>query len=179
VHGATAAQVLRGLRERRIVVHGPVDGDGPGFRIQVWRHTLRRGFEKFWIEGEAAGRAFGTILAATNAAGGTREAVQNAVGQIEDAGSAERLIADLAAADDFKDGVGKPGLIGAMPKPTVLALEMALHEEQERRALEGELWLLEQAWRDAEEVAAISDDLLLPAGAEEYVREHGRPRNRR
>ena len=171
--------VLRGALGKFPCRLRPADGDGPGFRIQVWRHTLRRGFEKFWIEGEAAGRAFGTVLAVMNAAGGTREAVQNAVGQIEDAGSAERLIADLAAADDFKDGVGKPGLIGAMPKPTVLALEMALHEEQERRALDGELWLLEQAWRDAEEVAAISDDLLLPAGAEEYVREHGWPRNRR
>ena len=105
--------------------------------------------------------------------------MQDAVGQIEDAGSAERLIADLAAADGLKDGLGRPGHVGAMPKPTVLALEMALHEEQERRALEGELWLLEQAWREAEEVAAISDDLLLPAGADEFVREHGRPRNRR
>ena len=63
--------------------------------------------------------------------------------------------------------------IGNMPEPTRLALEMALHEEQERRALEGELWLLEQAWRDAEEIAAISDDLLLPEGAEDFVRERG------
>ena len=31
-----------------------------------------------------------------------------------------------------------------------LALEMALHEESERRALEGELAILEAAWRDAE-----------------------------
>lgn len=105
--------------------------------------------------------------------------MQEAVGQIEAAGSAERLMTTLAAADDFKDGVGKPGLVGAMPKATVLALEMALHEEQERRALEGELWLPEQAWREAEEVAAISDDLLLPAGAEEFVREHRRTRTRR
>ena len=58
-----------------------------------------------------------------------------------------------------------------MPAPTKLALEMALHEEQERRALEGELWLLERAWKDAEEIAAISDDLLLPEGVEDFVRE--------
>ena len=49
---------------------------------------------------------------------------------------------------------------------------MALHEEQERRALEGELWRLEQAWREAEEIAAISDNLLLPRG-------RGRIRRRR
>lgn len=40
-----------------------------------------------------------------------------------------------------------------------LALEMALHEESERRALEGELGALEAAWRDAEEIAAIADVL--------------------
>jgi hypothetical protein len=31
----------------------------------------------------------------------------------------------------------------------------------ERRALEGELRLLERAWEEAEEVAAIADDLTL------------------
>ena len=50
----------------------------------------------------------------------------------------------------------------AMPKPARLALEMALHEEQERRALEGELWRLERAWEEAEEIAGIADNLLLP-----------------
>ena len=49
------------------------------------------------------------------------------------------------------------------------ALEMALHEEDERRALEGELWRLEQAWREAEEIAAIADNLLLPRGASDFV----------
>jgi hypothetical protein len=42
---------------------------------------------------------------------------------------------------------------------------MAAHEEQERRALEGELALLEAAWRDAEEVAQIADDMFLPESA--------------
>ncbi|HEX8244810.1 MAG TPA: hypothetical protein VF541_14985 [Longimicrobium sp.] len=40
-----------------------------------------------------------------------------------------------------------------------LALEIALHEERERRALEGELKLLESAWREAEELASIADRL--------------------
>jgi hypothetical protein len=40
-----------------------------------------------------------------------------------------------------------------------LALEMALHEESERAALEGELTALETAWREAEEIAAIADSL--------------------
>ena len=55
-------------------------------------------------------------------------------------------------------------------EPTRLALEMALHEEQERRALEGELWMLERAWREAEEIAAISDNLLVRKSAETFIR---------
>ncbi|MBD0320515.1 MAG: hypothetical protein ICV87_09295, partial [Gemmatimonadetes bacterium] len=51
--------------------------------------------------------------------------------------------------------------LGATP---LLALEMALHEEQERRAREGELAVLEAAWRDAEQVAAIADRLALEGG---------------
>jgi hypothetical protein len=46
----------------------------------------------------------------------------------------------------------------------LLALEMALHEERERRALEGELVLLQSAWREAEEIAGIADRLALDPG---------------
>ena len=52
-------------------------------------------------------------------------------------------------------------LVG-LPHPVRLALEMAAHEESERRALEGELSVLEDAWRQAEEIAAIADDLFIP-----------------
>ena len=40
-----------------------------------------------------------------------------------------------------------------------LALEMALQEDAERRALEGELAALRAAWREAEEIARIADAL--------------------
>jgi hypothetical protein len=39
---------------------------------------------------------------------------------------------------------------------------MASHEEFERRALQGELYLLEEAWKEVEEIAGISDDMFLP-----------------
>jgi hypothetical protein len=41
---------------------------------------------------------------------------------------------------------------------------MALHEEAERKVLEGELSELERAWKDAEEIAAISDDMFVTPG---------------
>jgi hypothetical protein len=43
---------------------------------------------------------------------------------------------------------------------------MATHEESERRAMEGELARLEQEWRQAEELAGISDQLLQPSWLE-------------
>ena len=63
----------------------------------------------------------------------------------------------------------KQSEIHRLPKPTKLALEMALHEEQERRALHGELKALEARWREAEEIAGISDSLLLPEGTDEKL----------
>ncbi|HEY0780347.1 MAG TPA: hypothetical protein VGD56_20490 [Gemmatirosa sp.] len=42
-----------------------------------------------------------------------------------------------------------------------------LHEDAERRALDGELAELERAWRDAEEIAAIADTLALPRAVED------------
>jgi hypothetical protein len=56
--------------------------------------------------------------------------------------------------------------LASFPSQMLLALEMATHEDIERRALEGELAMLEEAWRHAEEIAAIADDLALPAAAE-------------
>jgi hypothetical protein len=43
--------------------------------------------------------------------------------------------------------------------PILLGLEMAAAEHEEREALENELTRLETAWRHAEEVAAIADNL--------------------
>ena len=58
----------------------------------------------------------------------------------------------------------QPGRAARDPKarlsrPEALAFEMALQEEAERRALEGELAQLEAAWREAEEIADIADRL--------------------
>jgi hypothetical protein len=47
-------------------------------------------------------------------------------------------------------------------QPIWLGVEMAVNEENERHALEGELALLEEAWKDAEEIASIADRLTLP-----------------
>lgn len=51
-----------------------------------------------------------------------------------------------------------------LPLVDRLALEMAANDDTERRALEGELALLEWAYREAEALAAISDSLPLVSG---------------
>ena len=64
----------------------------------------------------------------------------------------------------YKRGVARDytkfGLYG-LPAPQRLALEMALHEESERRALDGELGELERAWREAEEISGYPTEILL------------------
>ena len=142
----------------------PGSGDS-GFKLEIVK-----GGKNTWYRGEEARRFAATILPAINTMGGAKEAVRQAVHQIETQGNPERFVANVVEGNRFQGKWGVPGYVYKMPKATRLALEMALHEEQERRALEGELWLLERAWRDAEEIAAISDNLLLPKGAEAFVR---------
>jgi hypothetical protein len=60
--------------------------------------------------------------------------------------------------------------LGNVPKTIRLALEMAAHEDTERRALEGELAMLEAQWKDAEDIAAISDNMFLPPGVEAWIK---------
>ena len=92
--------------------------------------------------------------------------------EIERLGHPDDFLADVVKGDRFQGKKGQPGFIAKMPAPTKLALEMALHEEEERRALEGELWRLERAWEEAEEIAAISDGLLLPEETDDFIVKH-------
>lgn len=126
------------------------------------------------LTGDAARRAAGLVLPAANRFGGSRADVANAVRRIEDAGSPEALLRTLAVKRTaqrffFEAPNSAPTNLTNYAAPDRLALEMALHEEAERRALEGELAQLEEAWRDAEEIAKISDDMFLPAGVDEFI----------
>jgi hypothetical protein len=47
-----------------------------------------------------------------------------------------------------------------LPAVDRLALEMAANEDVERRAMQGELETLHAAWKDAEEIAAIADEMF-------------------
>ena len=107
--------------------------------------------------GTQAVHAAGVVLPLLNRRGGRSRQVKHAVELI---GRSERP--DLY----FREAAAGAPLLARLPSTVRLALEMAAHEEVERRAMEGELAELMKAWRQAEEIAAISDVLLTPAVVE-------------
>lgn len=154
-----------------------------------WVVEIKQGnVDRRWAGTEAV-RIANQIIPGINRAGAGKGVVQDAVKEIENAGHPmeflKRLSLDRSDMSEnawtrpVGDGSWRPikpkhyGLVQRLPKPTRLALEMALHEEQERRALQGELKTLEAVWKQAEEIAAISDGLLLPEGTESFLEEHG------
>jgi hypothetical protein len=119
------------------------------------------------IVGTAAIQAGSRLLASANRFGATEVQVQDAVQRIEGAGDAAGFLARAATIGGWRGGKVMSLLntyrgVGALRlRPTErLALEMAMHEETERRALEGELEVLANAWRDAERIAEICDTEL-------------------
>jgi len=123
------------------------------------------------LAGENARRAAGYVLPAINWAGAEKRDVEHAVRLIEDAGKtpAEFL-------HEVAKRTGMSRRLHELPNASRLALEMASHEEAERRAMEGELALLEAAWRQAEEIAKIADNLLVPSTVDDFVeRNRGKP----
>ena len=157
----------RNLAETRLVA----GADGP-LAVDLAFHggTAR-------LDGREALRVAGALMPHVNRYGGRSPAVRSAVGFL-DAVGAEGFLEQLGVyAPDATavrlQSIGKPkpktswsgrydsGLF-RLSEPDRIALEMALHEEAELRAVRGELAELEAAWRDAEGIAAIADDLLLP-----------------
>jgi len=128
------------------------------------RKTDGWGRVKFSVDSELAlppdqARAvLNRAMVVVNKKGASRERVGDALRLIEGARTADEYLRQAA----LRGGVlGKrEGMENRRLTPVAaLALEMALHDEQERRALEGELAGLEAAWRQAEEIAAIADAL--------------------
>ena len=158
------------LTSRFLTFLDPTD-DEIGFRVRASAGWTPLGMARGeWHEGDDARRALDAILPWINTLSGRRRKVQAAVSEIESRGHPSRFLQELPrwkpagwAHDAFP--------LAKIPGPTRLAFEMALQEEDERRALEGELWRLERAWHEAEEIAGISDDLLLPQGAADFVAE--------
>jgi hypothetical protein len=133
-----------------------------------WKLGLPYRKQMVTLEGDPAIQALGKLLPQLNRFGGSRDRVTEAVSLIERVPDPTRFF-DVAARMAMSRAKAK---ISALPESVRLALEMAAHEDSERRALEGELALLEQAWKEAEEVAAIADNMFLPTFVEDWMRKH-------
>jgi hypothetical protein len=156
--------------------------------------TLRYKNGQARFEGEQAMHIASRIIPAANRFGGSKKTVAEAVSTIEAAGSSEQFIERIGSISrvvtrsGLKDVAEMSGSfrrrgpsrfmkgsrrrdwntgIFALDSVQRLALEMALHEEAERAAMQGELALLDAAWREAEEIAGISDSLLVPSDVDE------------
>jgi hypothetical protein len=97
-------------------------------------------------------------------------------GQHEIEGSfSERLALQLANRSFWgRGGTGSDEKTPLFRLPAVdrLALEMAANEDIERRALLGELEALHAAWKDAEEIAAIADEMFTDDVLAEFKKQY-------
>jgi hypothetical protein len=144
-------------------------------QLVVRPHGLLELTVKSWgarqvFQGDEALRHARRLLPAINSSGGSRRAVQDAVGLLAEGDRSRELVATLVRSAQF-GRYGKTKPVAKMSGTTRLALEMALHEETERQAIEGELETLEAAWREAEEIASIADNMFMPDGIERKLRE--------
>jgi hypothetical protein len=133
------------------------------------------------LEGDSAVHLAAVTLASLNQTAGSKAEIRDAVDWIDVYGSpfvldprfAGRDAAERAAYrqggairrgsihDDLAPFLNGMPLVSLLPYQR-LAFEIAAHEEQERLFLSAHLSVLEHAWKEAEEIAAIADDLLLP-----------------
>jgi hypothetical protein len=114
--------------------------------------------------GTMATHATTVILANSNRRGADRHVVREAVDQIEASGTAEGFLETASRRNGWRGHrpvsvLNRYRGLGALNLSATerLALEMSVHEETERRAMHGELAILQTAWRDAEMIARICD----------------------
>ena len=131
------------------------------------------------LRGADARRAATQLSLALNPTGATHATVTDAVRAIAVRGGpteylalagrwigkATRPMSNAPAEWTIESRIPNEGLYALEPTQR-LALEIVLHEDAERRAMDGELAALERAWQDAEEIAAIADGLALPRSVE-------------
>lgn len=142
------------VKRRRLKSVALMEGVGDHLTLQLPEGKR----DRFLVTGEDARNAMKVLLPAINHAGASRRHVAGAVDLLERVPDATGFAA-YAARHATQTHARN---LRALPYPLRLGLEMATHEENERRALEGELTALQEEWRRAEELAGISDQLLLP-----------------
>jgi len=130
-----------------------------------WRFRIAHQDGHFDLDRAEAGQVAGQLLTRLNHQTGSPGQLRQATRLITDAGDPDVFIHSsglLRHTRRRKNSIfwdDRVGALGLTPTER-LALEIALHEDAERQAMQGELRALETAWHDAEVIAAISDRLM-------------------
>jgi hypothetical protein len=152
---------------------------GPELSVRLQHRGLIRRVPAVELLGPPARTLLERTLIGVNHTGASRDLLEAALRELSAAPAVERLIAGdhfasfgldpgadiLRVRESWRKGTWwleakRHGKAPArLAPPRALALEMALHEASERRALAGELVELEARWREAEEIARIADSL--------------------
>ena len=139
------------------------------------------------VTGDEAMRVAAKLMPTVNRFGGSRAQVREAVDLLEEVGDPMQVLRTLQGRFGGKGLETTPvpwlkrnttnyppvprGALKLLAPRDRLALEMALHEESERRAMDGELAQLEAQWREAEEIARIADGLFVQPSVEAQLEE--------
>lgn len=162
----------------RKVIASQVDFLNPGEEPELGLRVRLKRKEYVHFYGQEAKKVASKIFPLVNHSGARMQAVQDAVSMLSDVGGPEAFLQETWGKARPRPGssirwvmsLDRAGAnVGALTPPSRIAIEMALHEEQERRAMEGELGELRAAWKAAEEMAQISDNLLIPPEVEEKI----------
>jgi hypothetical protein len=162
-----------GYSERyRIVDGGRVSLDE--WKVQSYTNRTNGEIGRIQLHGTDAIPLLRQVLPRVNRAGASRSLIADGVQFIEQAGGPEhfgRWAATQRRAWSAMQIIGDTGDLQYIPPPARLAFEMALHEDAERRAMEGELAALERAWAEAEGIAAIADNLTVSPAIDQKLAE--------
>ena len=166
----TNARVPVAIRERDLTTARLVRRDD---RAASWVLCIDHPGAALELTGMEALRVAGLVLARVNARGASARELRAAADQLEWYEDPAGAFATAASSGGHEDGV----LLSSLFDRERLTLEMAAHDESERRAMDGELAALEAAWRTAEEIATFVDNVFLPPAVNEMLaRYHDRRR---
>jgi len=191
---AITAQVINRSNELGRAQKFIIDRAKKGFGRRIWKHErvdlriipsetaqgwgLRFALDGNFLDfqGQEAVHVAHIVAPAMNAGGADPDSIHTAVREIEIAGSPEQYFNRVLKYGQTKGW--RYTDLRAYPQEMRLAFEMASHEETERAAIEGELEQLERDWREAEEIAAIADNMFVPREITAYInRLKGSPRS--
>lgn len=127
-----------------------------------WNTGVRLLERPLRFEGELARRLLSRMVLSTNRHGATEAEVDAAMVEVSRAGGGAEYVRKMAKSRAGMGSTARSRPPGAARLPTPiesLALEMSLHEDLERAALQNDLRRLKKAWVEAEAIARIADAL--------------------